>query len=51
MLRAVNDNLAIPLRLVDGGKVWVWAAGLLYSYNAGAIYRGRLRLRLRLSND
>jgi len=33
-MRAVNDNLATPLRLVDGGKVWIWAAGLLCSCNA-----------------
>ena len=29
----MNDSLATPLRLVDGGKVWVWAEGLLCSRN------------------
>ena len=24
-MRAVNDNLATPLRLVDGVKMWIWA--------------------------
>jgi hypothetical protein len=33
-MRAVNDNLATPLRVVEGGKVWIWAEGLLYSRNA-----------------
>jgi hypothetical protein len=26
-MRAVNDNLATPLRLVDGVKMWIWTEG------------------------
>jgi len=42
-MRAVNDNLAIPLRVVEGGKVWIWAAGLLCSRNARPQKDGRKR--------
>ena len=33
-MRAVKDNPAIPLRRVDGVKIWTWAACLLCSCNA-----------------
>jgi len=27
-MRAVKNNLTIPLRRVDGLKIWIWAEGL-----------------------
>ena len=33
-MRAVKDNLATPLRRVDGVKIWIWAERLLCSRNA-----------------
>jgi len=42
-MRAANDNLATPLRLVDGGKVWIWVMGLLCLCNARSQKDGRER--------
>jgi hypothetical protein len=45
---AVNDNLAIPLRLMDGGRAWIWAEAFPCLREAhDQKMRGRARLAIR----